>query len=141
MAGELATARAGLKTRLETITGLNVSLYGGQPLPATPLAIILQDQGPRLLAIAGNSFRARFRVRLYLSQPGNETEGWTELEKYTEQVATNTIIASIRADKTLDASVDFAQVSVGSIDKAALDDQGEIYYSAEFLVDVVKQVA
>ena len=141
MAGELATARAGLKTRLETISGLTVSLYGGEPLPKTPLAIILADQGPRMLTMGGNSFRARFRVRLYLSHPGNETEGWTELETYTEQVATHSIIAAILADRTLNASVDVAQISLSAIGKAALDDQGDIYYSAEFLVDVFKKVA
>ena len=142
MANELATARAGIKTRLETITGLNVSLYGGEPLPATPLAIIspILVQGPKLLAIGGNSFQARFRVRVYLSHPGTEAEGWTELEKYTEQVATKSVIAAVLADKTLNASVDFAQISISSIGKAALDDQGAIYYSAEFLVDVTKQV-
>lgn len=141
MANELSTARAGLKTRLETIAGLTVSLYGGEPLPPPPLAVILQDQGPKLLAIGGNSFQARFRVRLYLSFPGNEIEGWTELEKYTEQVATNSIIAAVLADKTLNASVDFARISLNSIGRAALDDQGPIYFSAEFLVDVAKKVA
>ena len=141
MAGELATARAGLKTRLETISGLAVSLYGGEPLPPPPMAIILQDQGPRLLTMSGNSFRARFRVRLYLSHPGIETEGWTELETYTEQVATNSIIAAFLADRTLNGSLDVAQISLGSIGRAALDDQGAIYYSAEFLVDVFKKVA
>lgn len=141
MANELATARAGLKTRLETISGLNVSLYGGEPLPALPMAIILQDQGPRLLTMGGNTFRARFRVRLYLSHPGIETEGWTELEKYTEQVETKSIIAAVLADRTLNASVDVAQISLSSIGKAALDDQGAMYYSAEFQVDVFKKVA
>ena len=141
MAGELATARAGLKTRLETISGLTVSLYGGEPLPPPPMAIILQDQGPRLLTFSGNSFRARFRVRVYLSHPGTEAEGWTELEKYTEQVEAKSVIAAVLADRTLNASVDVAQISLGSIGKATLDDQGPLYYSAEFLVDVFKKVA
>ena len=141
MAGELATARAGIKTRLETISGLTVSLYGGQPLPAPPCAIIVQAQGPTQLAMGGNTFRARFLVRLFLSHPGTETEGFTELEKYTEQVATNSVIAAIYGDRTLNASVDNVRVTLGSIGKAPLDDQGAIFYSAEFLVDVVKTIA
>ena len=141
MANELATARAGIKTRLDTITGLNVSLYGGEPLPPPPLAIILQDQAPKLLTFAGNTFQARFKVVVYLSHPGTEVEGWTELEKYTEQVETKSIIAAILGDRTLNASVDFARISVDRIGKAALDDQGAIYYSAEFLITIVKAVA
>ena len=141
MASELALARAGLKTRLETISGLNVSLYGGLPLPAFPLAIISEAQGPKMLAMGGNSFSARFRVRLYLSHPGIDAEGWTELETYTEQVANHSIIAAILADRTLNASVDTAFISLNSVGKVALDDQGPIYYGAEFLVDVFKTVA
>lgn len=140
MANELATARAGLKTILETITGLTVSLYGGLPLQAKfPLAIIQQDQAPKLLAIGGNSFQARFRVRLFLSHPGNDTEGWTELEKYIEEVGTLSVTAAILADRTLNASVDFSRISGPTgIGKVVLDDQGPIYYGADWLVDVVK---
>ena len=141
MANEVATARAGIKTRLETITGLTVSLYGGEPLPATPLAIILLDQAPKLLTFASNTFQARFKVVVYLSHPGTEAEGWTELEKYTEQVATKSVVAAILGDTTLNASVDFARIASGKIGKAALDDQGAIYYSAELLITVVKAVA
>ena len=142
MANELATARAGLKTRLETITDLTVSLYGGEPLPKKPLAVITLEQGPRLLALGGNSFQAQFKVRLYLSHPGSEVEGWTELEKYIEQVGTKSVIAAIIGDRTLNASVDTSIVQQPvSIGKAALDDQGPLYYSADFLVDVIKSVA
>jgi len=142
VANELATARAGLKTRLETISGLTVANYSAQPAPQFPFALIQQDGPPQLLTISGNSFKARFKVRLFLNHPGNDAEGWTELEKYLEQVGTYSITAAILADRTLNASVDFARVQgPAGAGKVALDDQGPIDYGAEWTVEVMKTVA
>lgn len=141
MANELATARAALVVRLQTITGLRVHTYSMLPGSEFPAALVRDEQGPRLLALGGNSFHARFGIRVYLEH-GTDVEGWTEIEKYCEQVGTYSVVASVLADKTIGGTVDWSKIEqVRAAEKIALDDQGPVYFSAAWVVDVFKQVA
>jgi hypothetical protein len=107
MANELAAVRAGLATRLDTITGLRVYTYPTVP-NESPAAIIYLDRQPRKVTFGGD-YEALFKVRIYLRK-GTDAAAWAEVDKYLESSGTYSVAAAIYGDTTLGGNAHYCMV-------------------------------
>ena len=142
MANEVAGITAGIKAKIEGITGLRCYQYSELPVTEFPCVLVRPEAGPKRLTIGGNGFEARFRLTLYI-QIANTKDAWTEVEKYLEQVGTYSVIAALEADQTLGSTrADYVFVDAAEqVENKTLDDQVNAYPGAKWSVVVGKSVA
>ena len=101
-----------------------------------PAFILLLNEGPEQIALAGGCARFRFLVRLLERPSGDFTQEWQILEEYLEPSGPRSVMGVIDADPTLDNSVDTATVlQTTEITKMQLDEEGPVYPGADFLID------
>lgn len=109
MADEIKNARAGLKTRLETIAGLRVYAYAPDNVLEFPAAVIaevaeLDDD----MTMTGGDIEAVFRLQLYVRSADTE-QAQADLDAYLDPAGSKSIRAAIEGDSTLDGQVDWAR--------------------------------
>ena len=136
--GTLADAIAGLKTRLETITGLTVYDYPPDAKAKYPSAEIGLREGVYPLAMGGNAYEALFNVTLRVNA-AKDVPGWQALELYLDPTGTNSIQAAVKAGPTLGGKADFARVEAHSAPERDPDNAG--VYRAEIQIRWRKSVA
>ena len=132
---------AGLKTVLQNgITGLRAFDYPPDSIDQFPAAVIMPESLDPRIALTGNSFTAVYRV-IFLFRKGDEGQGFTELYDFIDPTAANkSLIAAIRADPTLNAKADDAEITrIEKIGRREL--WGGSYYGFDALIEVVKSVA
>jgi hypothetical protein len=125
----------GLKTRLETISGLRV--YAPKELPDSvnsfPAALILLGD-TNYLQTYTNDVEVIFRVLLLLTKQ-NQPSALNKLLDYIEPTGVKSIRAAIDGDTTLGGAADFA-VMVSCSGAGVTTWGGHIYLSTEFEVRV-----
>lgn len=131
MTGTIAQIRAGLKTRLATITDLQTSDYiVGSPSP--PMSMVSSPTMSYNEATSGAD-TYQFTIVVVVSR-ASDTGGQAALDTYLEPTGTNSIVAAVHGDRTLGGTVDDCVVS-GSRPVTA-EWAGVEYYQAEFDVEV-----
>ena len=117
MTATIADVRAGLKTRLATISGLHASAT----MPAKPAP---PAAAPKLLRWRYHpSFEGgvvyTFLVWIYVDRQADLNRAQTALDAYLSPTGANSVIAAIEADQRLAGVVDSTTVSGG-------DDYGQV---------------
>ncbi len=141
MAGELTSIRDGLKTRLDTISGLQVYNHTPDATSVTPAASISFDGYTPNKTFQGASTPGDreskwiITVRLAGSIP---EEQWEALDDYINPTGTNSIFAAIAGDETLGGNADWAVISPDEeIDISDREQRPDgWYYQMEFPVTV-----
>jgi hypothetical protein len=127
----IAQMRAGLTTRLATISGLTTAAYMPDT-PNVPGAYV----GPAIVdydETFNNEATYTFTVTVVVSR-ADETQGQTDLDPYLEPTGSSSIPAAINADFTLAGLVDSTRViraTPGFKDFAGID-----YFAAELEVQI-----
>lgn len=107
MANELKNARAGLKTRLETISALKrVYDYAPETVSEDPAAVIMLDGTDNKRLVGGSTFTADFRVTVYV-HAGRVSEAMTDLDDMASPLGAKSLEAAVDADPTWDSKVDY----------------------------------
>jgi len=131
----------GLVTVLEAnVTGLKVYDHPPDSVNTFPAAILLPQDIDYVLALAGNSFD--FNVDLWLLvSSGDDDRAFALLYDHMDPTATGTSIkAAIEVDRTLNGTVDDAQlVACRNVGRA--DEWGGWYSGARFIIRMLKKVA
>ena len=139
MANEIRDAKDGLKTRLETISGLRVLDYPADSVNEFPAAVVLFRGRNTLGGLGGSSFTGQVAVVVLISKQ-NTQEAFDELDKYMAPLGTESIEAAIDADNTWNAKVDDGRlVDVVNVGYREFPDGGR-YVAADFNCQFVKQV-
>ena len=129
------TMGTGLKTRLQTISGLRV--YAPNELPdsvnAFPAALILLGSTDYLQTFT-NDVEITFRVLLLLTKQ-SQPSALNKLLDYIEPTGAKSIRAAIDGDTTLGATADYAVVGLCS-GAGMTTWGGHVYLSTEFEVKV-----
>ena len=143
MADELKDLKDGLKTRLETISGLRV--YDQPPSSPNefPCAVIVTGDVDYQLAFAGNTFGVELLVHILLAQAAQPLKAWEDLDNYLNPVGTKSIRATVEGDQTLGGAADWAKVVSAAPPqfRGGADWWGGTYHHAIFTVECVKTVA
>jgi hypothetical protein len=128
----LAAVRAGLKTNLETISGLRASTVIGAPVNP-PCAVVGQVE-LRYGLTMGGGFEGTAKVRVYASKADNAA-GQAVLDNFCDPSGAGSIKAAIESDTTAGGSVDALHVTgldaFGVYEVAGVD-----YLGAEFTVSL-----
>lgn len=144
MADELKNAKDGLKTRLETMTGVRVINQPAETVSQFPVAIVLTEDIDYRQAFSGNTFRGIWRVIVLISK-GDWLQGFAELDNYLNPVDPGggdprSIKVAIETDRTLGGKVDWALV-MRAENIGTRDLWGSIYIGADFLIEYLVTVA
>jgi hypothetical protein len=128
----LAAVRAGLKTRLETIAGLQV--YATPPDSiVVPAAVIFRDPLSYDRSFDGVDDFA-MKVSLFV-QRGVDHTSLESLDAYVDPAGTNSVVAAIHADTTLGGAVDYARVTSAS-PEGLVEYAGVFYLSCDLSVEI-----
>ena len=142
MADELKDAKDGLKTRLETISGLRIYDHVPDSGPNEYPAAVLQflDRTARSSGTLGGShFEGRMSLTLLISK-ANDLEAYDELDKYMSPLGTLSIEAAVDGDNTWGGNVDAGYLeSVEDIRHQEMPWGGR-YVAANFVFGFLKQV-
>ena len=130
----LESIGAGIKTRLETISGLKV--FAPDELPDSintfPTAVILPGETVYQSAFDTDT-SYNFRIILLMTKQ-DQPSALENMLDYIEPTGTNSIKAAIISDKTLNSSADTCRVisnsGIGSTVWA-----GSVYLSSEWLIE------
>ena len=127
----------GLKTRLETISGLRVF---NQPLDSVnefPCAVILNDSITYPLTFGGTQMEGQFRVIFFLDS-AITNQACRSLDTYLHPGNSTSVVRAIYGDDSLGGNVDgVVAVSCENIGVRVLPDQNQVV-GADFLVRWVK---
>lgn len=129
----ISAIRDGLKTRLETISGLRAhDTVPGQINP--PAAVVRRRQINFDSTMARGSDDFLFTITL-LIQFGENRNAQNQLDAYLAGSGTLSIKAAIEGEQTLGGVVDFARVAQAGED-ALMEYNGVEYLSVDFTVEV-----
>lgn len=131
--GSVSAIRAGLKTRLDTITGLNTyAVAPGQPV--VPAAIVLA--GPITFddTMSRGSDILSFDI-LLLVQKATDSLGQEHLDPYLAGSGSSSIKAAVEGDATLGGEADWTVVT-GVSQYGDLEYANVQYLGARFTVEV-----
>jgi len=134
-------AAAGLATTLEAnVNGLKAFGYPVDSVNHFPSVVILPEPVDVEIAFGGNTFTGRFRA-VFLLASADSAEGFTQIYDYIDPTETNkSIVAAVRADRTLDGKVDDADVvRIENIGRREL--WGGFYFGFDAIVEFIKTVA
>ncbi len=142
MADEIKDAKDGLKTRLETISGLKVYDHLPGSINEFPAAVIAFDGRDTVhtseLGLAGSSFVGFFTATVLIGK-ADDLEGSDELDKYCAPLGTESIEAASDGDTTWGSNVDVGRLlRVENVGKRKVL-EGD-YWAADFVFDFTKQV-
>ena len=143
MAGEITTIRDGIKTRLDTISGLEVLNHEPDATTITPSASIRLESLTRNETFEGAStpgdrtYRWVITLRLAGAIPG---EQWEALDDYLAPTGSNSILAAIDGDDTLGGAVDWTVMAPGeSIEITDREQRADgWFYVMEFPLETYK---
>lgn len=128
--GEIRTA---LKTRLDTINGLNVyDKVPGQVLP--PAVVIRRRRGPVPATFGSVQQDYTFSLTVITSL-ADDTLGQEKLDEFLSGAGANAIVAALDADNDLGSVVEYAHVSEVEADTIFEFGQ-QSYLGAEVVVEV-----
>lgn len=104
----VASIRAGLVTRLETITGLNA--YGHSPdgPPNLPAIYVRRVAGPKRTMLSG-CWSTSWRLTLIVQRLSGE-QGEDLIEPYTDVSGTSSIVAALEGDETLGGAAEYLMI-------------------------------
>lgn len=131
---DLAAIRDGLKTRLQTITGLRA--FDTVPDQVAPPAAII-GVGPidYDTTFSRGADRYTMLCRVYVGRSSERT-AQDKLDGYLSGTGTNSIKAAIEGDPTLGGAVDTSRVTRAS-GYGVYEVAGVPYLGAEFEIDVI----
>lgn len=128
----IAQIRAGLKTRLETITGLQV--YDYRPGTISPPTAIVARQSTQYDVTFDGADDHTMGVQVYVAF-SNDRAAEDNLDAYLNESGTTSVVAAIHADSTLGGVVDFCRVSQ-VVDNGLVTIGGVDYLGATFTVEI-----
>ena len=142
MADEIKDAKDGLKTLLETISGLRVYDHvpdgGPSEFPAAVIRFVSRTAGSGG-SLGGSTFQGVLSVVVMVAK-ANDLEAYDEIIKYIEPLGTESIEAAVDADNTWGGNVDDGRVeSVESVTHLEMPWGGR-YVAAQFSVRFLKSV-
>ena len=140
MADEIKDAKDGLKTLLETITGLRVYDHAPDSINEFPAAVIMFTGRTARdgMTLGGSSFTGRITVTLLVSK-GDSLEAQDELDKYMAPLGSFSIEAAVDADNTWGSKVDDGRlVEVQNVGNREILEGW--YVGADFMFEFIKQV-
>jgi len=104
----IAQIRAGLKTRLETITGLQV--YDYRPGTISPPTAIVARQSTQYDRTFDGADDHTMAITVFV-QFGSDRSAEDNLDAYLNESGASSIVAVIHADSTLGGVVDYSRVT------------------------------
>ncbi len=105
----LKDVRSGLKTRLETVSGLVP--YDRIPKTIQPPCAIVWPTGARYEWVMGSSLKARYQFNiLILVQDTESNSAQTRLDDYLSPSGSSSIVAGLLGDDTLGGVSEFVDV-------------------------------
>lgn len=116
----IAQIRAGLKTRLETITGLQVFDY--RPGTISPPTAIVARQNTQYNRTFDGADDKLMAITVYV-QFGNDRSAEDNLDAFLDDSGSSSIVAAVHADQTLGGIVQYTNV-------ASVSDNGLVPYGA-----------
>lgn len=128
----VAAIRAGLKTAVETVTGLRALDY--RPGSISPPVAIVALRETRYDVTLDGADDTTMAVTVYV-QFGTDRTSEEDLNGYMDPAGATSIVAAIHADPTLGGVVDFARV-VSVADNGLIEYGGAFYLAATFVVEV-----
>ena len=96
----LATIRTGLKTRLETISGLRVFERPPDSINQLPTAFILPLSGNYNYAM-NTGIEYNFEITVLVSRAADVADAQTNIDPYIDRSGTKSIYAAVDGDPTL----------------------------------------
>lgn len=124
--------RAGLKTRLETISGLRVFDYRPGSI-SPPTAVAARQTTSYDVTLDGLEDHV-FAVTVYV-QVGDDRTAQDSIDDYLSPTGTKSVVAAIHGDDTLGGVVDYARVTQ-AVDNGLVNYGGTDYLAATFTVEV-----
>lgn len=129
----IAGIRDGLRTRLETISGLRVhDTVPGQINP--PAAIVRRRRTDYDSTMARGSDDYEFVVTVFV-QLASDPKAQDDLDAYLDGAGVKSVKAAVEGDASLGGEVDFARVRQADADQV-LEFAGVGYLGVDFIVDV-----
>ena len=126
----------GLKTRLETITGIRVHNQPVDSVQELPACIILTEQIGYPLAFGGNAMEGQLRI-VFLVDSAVKEQAVRDLDKYLHPGNGSAVVRAIYGDDSLGTTVDqIVSVSAENIGVRRLNDGDAI--GADFVVRWVR---
>jgi len=130
------TVKAGIKTRLETISKLRVYADAPDSINELPAAYIVQKAPAVPLTMGESIVAVDYDVIVLVSRAGDVDMGQQSLDPYTDATGTYSIRAAINADRTLDSSCACAWL-LPPYDYGGLEYNGTTYMGCKFPIHVV----
>ena len=133
---ELTDIKNGLKTRLETITGVRVHNQPVDSVQELPACVILTERIGYPVAFGGNAYEGQFRV-VFLVDSAVREQAMRDLDAYLHPGNGSAVVRAIYGDDTLGTNVDqIISVSAENIGLRRLNDGDAV--GADFVVRWVK---
>lgn len=125
--------RDAIKTRLDTVSGLNV--YDTVPGQVhTPAAIIRRRSGPRPSTLGATNHDYTFVVTV-LTSLADDRAAQDKLDAFLSGGGADSIMAAIDADPDLGSVVEFAQIADIEADQV-IEYAGGSYVGADIVIDL-----
>ena len=137
-AQSLTDIRDGLKTRLETISGLRVYSSQMDSIQNFPCAVLILDRLDYVIAVEGFSFQGAWRV-LVLVDAAIRQDAYELMDEYLDPSGSRSIEAAVYGDSTLGGYVDGVVVRRAS-GIGPLPDLGATIIGATFTVEFLRKV-
>ena len=129
----ITQVRDGLKTRLETISGLHVYSRWPNTL-VVPAAIIKRAPGSQPYTTFSGNSSLRFEVKAVTSLAGNVERAQDALDAYIDHSGASSIKAAIEGDETLDGMAQYLLLGEWS-DEQAIMHEGVEYLGATLPIE------
>jgi hypothetical protein len=130
-------AAAGLKTTLETgVTGLTVFDKPVDSVNSFPVAVVLPEPIDYEIVFDGSTFEAGFRVVVLVAGMEEQTGFDTIYDMLDPTESNQSIVRAIRADTTLNGSVDDTQI-VTAENIGRRDLWGGFYFGFDLVVNAL----
>jgi hypothetical protein len=124
----------GLETRLNTITGINVTGYHADKVSVPAAAVGLPEEIEYHLTMASGFTRDEFVIRVYVTR-ATDRSAQADLAAYLAETGSKSVKAAVEADKTLGlADTDAVVTGARNIGVYTVGDTD--YIGAEFVVQV-----
>jgi hypothetical protein len=139
---DLSDIRDGFATVVGAISGLRVYAYEPDGVREYPCIVVEPIEDMSYQEGAGDRIETDFELAstLYV-QSHSSAAGWQELDKYRSPTGSESVIAKIRGDRTLDGSCDFAWLTGVGAGERDRDDNDRFWeFSCQFRCRVSKAI-
>lgn len=139
MADEIKNLRTGIKTRLETITGLRVYTQPPESVQQFPAAVVLLERTTYHQPFQVKDFNATFRIILLVNK-ADDTQALDELDKYLTVLGPESVPNAIRGDTTLGGNATWAELRASeNVGVRTIEGGTARYIGADFLIETFKR--